>query len=49
MPFSEIWHCVDLVRTEVSEESITSFFRVERFDELGTTLTLTIKLNHIAK
>jgi hypothetical protein len=30
--------CVALVRTDVSEESITSNFRVTRIGELGTTL-----------
>jgi hypothetical protein len=32
---------VDLVRTDVSEELRTSFIRVTRIGELGTTLTVT--------
>jgi hypothetical protein len=33
--------CVALVRTDVSEESITSIIRVTRIGELGTTLEVT--------
>jgi hypothetical protein len=31
MPFSGMWHRVDLVWADVSEERITSIFRVEKF------------------
>jgi hypothetical protein len=33
--------CVDLVRTDVSEELSASFIRVTRIGELGTTLAVT--------
>jgi hypothetical protein len=36
MRSSGIWHHVDLVSTEVSEERVNSIFRVERIIELGT-------------
>jgi hypothetical protein len=36
MPSSRIWHCVALVRTDVSEEHIASIIRVERISELET-------------
>jgi hypothetical protein len=38
-----IWLHVDLVRTVVSEELISSLFRVERISELGTVLEVTGK------
>jgi hypothetical protein len=31
-----MWHCVGLVRTDVSREHVASIFRVERISELGT-------------
>jgi hypothetical protein len=34
---------VDLVRTDVSDELSTSFIRVTRIGELGTTLAVTSK------
>jgi hypothetical protein len=33
--------CVDLVRTDVSEERSASIIRVRRIDELGKTLAIT--------
>jgi hypothetical protein len=40
---------VALVRTDVSEELSSSFIRVTRIGELGTTLAVTSKLTHAAK
>jgi hypothetical protein len=42
MPYSSgMLHRVALVRTDVSEENITSVISVARIGELGTTLTVT--------
>jgi hypothetical protein len=41
MVSSEMLRRVDLVRTDVSEERIASFFRVTRISELGTTVAVT--------
>jgi hypothetical protein len=41
MPSSGMWRHVTRVRTDVSEESIVSVFRVRRMSELGTTLAVT--------
>jgi hypothetical protein len=41
MPSSEMWHHVDLVRTHILDEYVTSIFKVERISELGTTLAIT--------
>jgi hypothetical protein len=35
------WRCVNLVRTDVSEERIASVIKVERIRELGTSLAVT--------
>jgi hypothetical protein len=40
MPSSEILCRVALLRTDVSEEDITSIMRVRRFGELETTLAV---------
>jgi hypothetical protein len=37
-----MWRSVALVRTDVSEESISSINRVTRIGQLGTTLAVTI-------
>jgi hypothetical protein len=41
MPSSGMLRRVALVRTDVSEECITSIIRVTRIGELGTTLAVT--------
>jgi hypothetical protein len=41
MGSSWMLRCVDLVRTDVSEELSASFIRVTRIGELGTTIALT--------
>jgi hypothetical protein len=41
MAYSVMLRRVDLARTDVSEEISTSFIRVTRIGELGTTLALT--------
>jgi hypothetical protein len=38
---SRVWHCVVLVRTNISEEYIASIIRVKRISGLGTTLAVT--------
>jgi hypothetical protein len=41
MPFSEMWHDIGLVGTDVSEERVAFIFKdrkVERISELRTTL-----------
>jgi hypothetical protein len=48
MQSSGMWNSVDDVRTDISEESIASNFRIEIFCEVGTVIILTSKLNHIA-
>jgi hypothetical protein len=35
MPPPEIWRNVGLFKTDASEESVTSIFRVERISKLG--------------
>jgi hypothetical protein len=40
MPSSGILRCVDVVRTDVSEERSASLIRVARIDELGITLAV---------
>jgi hypothetical protein len=42
MPSSEICRRVTLVRTDVSEERITSIMRVERINLLGTALAANV-------
>jgi hypothetical protein len=41
MPYSGMLRRVALVRTDVSEEHITSIIRVTRMGEPGTTLAIT--------
>jgi hypothetical protein len=41
MPSSEMLRRVTLVRTDVSEERISSIIKVERVGKLGTTLVVT--------
>jgi hypothetical protein len=41
MLYSGMLRHVALVRTDVSEECITSIIRVKRTSDLGTTLTIT--------
>jgi hypothetical protein len=41
MSSSRIWRLATLVRTDVSEDRITSIIRVERIRELRTTLAIT--------
>jgi hypothetical protein len=41
MPFSVMRRHVALVRTDISEESITFIIRMTRIDKLGTTLAVT--------
>jgi hypothetical protein len=41
-PFSCTSFCVHLDRTDVSEERIASIIRVERINELGKTLAVTV-------
>jgi hypothetical protein len=48
MPSSEMWRRVSLVRTDISDERVTSVFRVERISELRT-LVVTSRLNYTAK
>jgi hypothetical protein len=51
--YTWMWRHVDLVRTEVSEELITSIIRVEIITDLGITLAVNIswgmliKLKHV--
>jgi hypothetical protein len=44
MPSPGMWRYIYLVRTVVSEDSATSFCRVERIIELGTILAIASKL-----
>jgi hypothetical protein len=44
MPSSWMWRHAGIVRTDVSEERVTSIFRVQRISELGT-LAVTSKLS----
>jgi hypothetical protein len=39
MSAPEMWRCVGLVRTDVSDE-LSCIFRVERISALGTTLAV---------
>jgi hypothetical protein len=43
MTSNRIWNSVDLVRTDVSEERVSSIFRVETFRELGTASAVTCR------
>jgi hypothetical protein len=38
-----MWHREGLVRTDISEESVASIFRVERISELATTFPISCK------
>jgi hypothetical protein len=44
MPSSGMWRRVDLLRTDVWEESAVSVFGVERISELGAASTVTSTL-----
>jgi hypothetical protein len=44
MPSSGKWRHMALVRSDVSEERVTSIIRVKRIGELGTTLAITGEL-----
>jgi hypothetical protein len=41
MPFSGMWYHLALVRTDISDEHITSIIKMERIKELGWTLAVT--------
>jgi hypothetical protein len=43
MPPYVLWHSVDIVRPEATDEYVASVFRVERAHELETTFAVTSK------
>jgi hypothetical protein len=47
MPSSGMLRHVALVRTDVSEEIITSISKVTRINELGTTLAVTVNRSNL--